>query len=53
MVYKVIHILAKNLEAARKHASDTKILNVKSGKWIMSYLPENGKKTYSFKVKKY
>ncbi len=49
---RVVHILARNLDAAMGIAMSNKNLNIWSGKWVSS-IPEklSGLRTYSFKVK--
>lgn len=50
---KVVHILARNLEAAKNIARANKNLNVSSGDLALSYgKKDGGLKTYSFRIKK-
>lgn len=50
---RVVHILARNLDAAMGIAMSNKNLDVWSGNWVQS-IPEKagGLRTYSFKIKK-
>jgi len=49
MAYRVVHILAQDLDAAKNIAKRNKNLLISSGEWISSS-PENryGMRTYSF-----
>lgn len=49
---KVVHILARSLEAANNIAEANKNLYLHTGKWLSS-IPEKdgGLRTYSFRVK--
>ncbi len=49
---KVVHILARNLDAAKNIARANKNLNISSGNFVSSHgKKDGGLRTYSFRIK--